>query len=181
MHCFGVGKIAFILPLIFIKYPLSISERCDGKINCADKSDERLCDFMTLGTNYAKEIQPSDAVGGLPLKVYLNVTVMAFSSIDTVNMKFTADVLLRMRWYESRIVVKDLNTNPTINRLNEKDFSSLWTPQLSFANALGPFQTRVDDIASAVFIRETGHLKEDFSTSVEGKQLWPRFMYTRCN
>ena len=35
--------------------------------------------------------------------VYINVSVLALPFIETVNLKFTADFFLNLRWYEIRI------------------------------------------------------------------------------
>ena len=35
--------------------------------------------------------------------VYLNVSVLAIPSIDTVALRFTADFYLNLRWYDLRI------------------------------------------------------------------------------
>ncbi len=36
-------------------YPKN-SNRCDTEVDCADKSDELGCAYMTLGPDYAKEL-----------------------------------------------------------------------------------------------------------------------------
>jgi hypothetical protein len=56
--------------------------------------------------------------------------------------------------------------------LNENDRSSIWVPKLSFENALGPFQTKVDDLVSGVLVREDeASLPEDISKSIEGEMI----------
>ncbi len=136
-------------------------------MDCADKSDENTCDYLKFGKIYAEELQPRDQVGS-PLIVYMNVSILALPAIDTMNLKFTADFYLNMRWYDLRIDLRDLNENSALNPLNENDLKSLWTPQLSFLNALGPVQTEVDYLVSGKLIRETDSLPEDYSTAMEG-------------
>ncbi len=74
-------------------------DKCDTDIDCADKSDEYYCAYLRFGENYAKELIPRDETGNA-LDVYLNVSILAFPSIDTVNLKFTADFFLNLRWLE---------------------------------------------------------------------------------
>ena len=50
-----------------------------------------------FGSNYAKALIPKDRTGN-PLTVYMNVSILAFPFIDTVNLKFTADFFLNLRW-----------------------------------------------------------------------------------
>ena len=56
-----------------------------------------------------------------------------------------------------------------LNSLSGDDRESIWVPQLGFINALGPFQTTVDELTTGVLIREDNPLPEDFSFSTEGK------------
>ena len=81
---------------------LFISQRCNTEIDCEDKSDEYECTYLKFGPNYAKELIPRDENGGA-LIVYMNVSVLAFPFIETVNLKFTADFFLNLRWYDLRI------------------------------------------------------------------------------
>ncbi len=60
-----------------------------------------------------------------------------------------------------------LDTPPT--RIEEESLHALWTPELSFTNALGSYHTIVDRFSAAMFVRETEPLPEDFSSAVEGE------------
>ena len=91
-------------------------------MNCIDKSDEYYCDYLRFGENYASgkkilltkflcfviknstyisELVPRDESGN-PLIVYMNVSVLAFPFIETMNLKFTADYFLNLKWYDLR-------------------------------------------------------------------------------
>ena len=53
---------------------------------------------------------------------------------------------LRMMWSDHRLIMNDLNTLKSMsNVINEEDLENLWMPVLSFSNALGPFQTKLDE------------------------------------
>ena len=80
------------------------SDKCNTEIDCVDKSDEYYCDYLRFGENYAKELVPRDESGS-PLIVYMNVSVLAFPFIETVNLKFTADYFLNLKWYLTRFLI----------------------------------------------------------------------------
>ncbi len=120
-----------------------------------------------MGKNYAPELQPRDNKG-TPLPVYVNVSVLAIPAIDTVNLKYTADFFLSLRWYDLRLDLRDLNDVSTLNSLGPRDLESIWNPSLAFVNALGPFQTEIDSLVDGELIREAEPLDEDFSTAIEG-------------
>lgn len=134
------------------------SDKCNTEIDCVDKSDEYYCEYLRFGENYAKELVPRDETGS-PLIVYMNVSVLAFPFIETVNLKFTADYFLNLKWfvfidffhcillpsitifrYDLRINFQDLNNVTALNSLSTLDIDKLWTPKLAFTNALGPTQ-----------------------------------------
>ena len=146
---------------------IDLANRCNTELDCADKTDEQYCDYLYFGPNYAKELIPRDEEGHA-LIVYMNVSVLAFPAIDTVNLKFTTDYFLNLRWYDLRIDFRDLNNITALNSLSETDKDSIWTPNLAFVNALGPYHTVVDEKTSGVLIREDEiPLPEDPTLSTE--------------
>jgi hypothetical protein len=146
-----------------------IRDRCNTELDCEDETDENTCDYLSFGVNYAKELIPR-GTSGSPLKVYMNISILAFNEIDTVNLRFTVDFFLNMRWYDLRIDFRDLNKISSLNSLSADDRDSIWVPKLGFENALGPFQTEVDSLTAGELIRETGPLPQDYSKSIEGKR-----------
>jgi hypothetical protein len=100
--------------------------------------------------------------------LFINASILAFPFIETVNLKFTVDFFLSLRWYDTRIDFRDLNNVSSLNALGQNHMSSLWTPSLSFINALGPYQTTVDALTSGHLIREHESLSEDYSLANEG-------------
>ncbi len=108
---------------------------------------------------------PRDADVREAVVVYLNVSILALPYIDTAQLKFTADFYLNLRWYDLRVnlqvqkilfiswvssdifshLLQDLNEITILNSLSIEDVDSIWKPQLTFVNALGPYQTEYDD------------------------------------
>ena len=102
--------------------------------------------------------------------VHINISVLALPSIDTFNLKFTADFYLNLRWYDPRLNFYDLNNATMLNALSDEGKNSIWTPSLTFPNALGPFQTIIDSLSSAVVLMEGNPLLEDVTSAHEGKK-----------
>ena len=44
----------------------------------------------------------------------------------------------------------------------------LWVPKIAFVNALGPFQTTVDELSNGILVREGDPMKEDITFDREG-------------
>ena len=55
-----------------------------------------------------------------------------------------------------------------MNVLDSADKGKIWYPKLGFTNALGPFQTQMDELTSGVLIREGDPIKEDVTLAIEG-------------
>ena len=57
----------------------------------------------------------------------------------------------------------------SLNVLNSVDRGLIWYPKLGFTNALGPFQTKVDELSTGVLIREDERpMEEDVTLAIEG-------------
>ena len=85
---------------------------------------------------YAEQLSPSSK-GTDPLYIHLNVSILALPDIRTVDLQFTADYFINMRWYDHRLAFKDLNDKAVLNGVNTLDLVRIWTPALKFLNALG--------------------------------------------
>ena len=166
LKCVNIAHIISIA-LTLIYFFFFLRNRCDIKHDCSDESDEISCDYLRTDKNYAKELLPIDS-GKRPCLVYINASFLAFPSIDTSTLKFTADLYLHLRWYDFRVSFKDLNNITTLNGLSEVDREALWTPRLDFINALGPIQVVMDDLSSGVLIRQSDPIPEDITLETEG-------------
>ena len=85
--------------------------------------------------------------------------------IDKEEFKAWIQLLFR---YDLRIDYRDLNNVTSLNVLDSADKGKIWYPKLGFTNALGPFQTQMDDLTSGVLIREGDPIKEDVTLAIEG-------------
>ena len=72
---------------------------------------------------------------GDPLSVTLNVSVLAFPIISTLEMSFLCDFILLMRWVDPRLKFYNLVDTYALNSLSVNKQLELWTPVLSFPNA----------------------------------------------
>ncbi len=146
------------------------------------------CDLIHLKDNYNRAVAP--LAKNNATFIYVNVSVIALTLIgiakreltmlhstcslpfsDTYNLKFTADFYFRMRWYDNRLDFYNLNDAHSLNVLNKEDLENIWTPAMTFANALGPTSVIVDDKSVAVVVMEGHPVKEKYKyqRAPEGK------------
>lgn len=88
---------------------IDLARRCDTVNDCDDESDEVDCFYLQFPSTYQSEIAPKNLDRDSPLYVYINVTILALPSIETVGLKFTADYYLHLRWFDQRLNFRDLN------------------------------------------------------------------------
>ena len=85
---------------------------------------------------------------------------------DIMDQPLICNVILSTR-YDRRLLFKDLNENSILNGVNTGELLTLWTPELQFLNALGPFQTIVDDLNVCTILYESEPTYDDITESVE--------------
>ena len=99
--------------------------------------------------------------------VYMNVSILALPDIDSLNLKFTANFHLSLRWYDYRLTFSNLDRRSILNSVSEDSMNAIWSPVLGFTNALGPYQTTVDNLNQLNLVRESNPIDEDLALSHE--------------
>ena len=132
---------------------INLDKKCNVHRDCNDGSDEVNCDLIKwkLSNSYKAEVAPY----GTPLKIFISANILAFPSIDTIGLKFTADFFLNLRWYDPRLHWKNLQDEYTVNALDDANKFSVWTPRLSFENALGNIITELDKSTLLFILKES--------------------------
>ena len=123
-----------------------------------------------MDKNYSKDKLPL-VQSEQPVKVYFSIVITAYPKIDTSNAKFTTEYDLNLKWYDPRLIFRDLKSDETFNDLSASNKLIIWSPQIDIQNALGPIKSQLnDDSTRIMLLRENEeNLPEDFSLSNEGK------------
>ncbi|XP_023348145.1 uncharacterized protein LOC111716869 [Eurytemora carolleeae] len=170
------------LPLTFTSCPeesftcssgecIPLANKCNSKIDCTDESDESQCNYLQVPDIYSGHLGPRSK-GNQPVPVYINISILAYPDIDTMGLKFTSDYYINLRWYDGRLSFKDLNDNSILNNVQLEALITMWSPQLAFLNALGPFQTVVDDLSVCTIVLEKAPTFDDKTDSWECKYIY---------
>ena len=145
---------------------VGMEKRCNLVDDCPDGSDEKLCDILEVAFDYRKELFPITLTGD-PLMVTINVSIIAFPEISTLDMSFLSDFVLLMRWIDPRLKFFNLVEAYELNSLSLRVQKKVWTPSLSFPNARQAEGTVVD-AGSTTIVKRLGYpLNDDISRSVE--------------
>ena len=147
---------------------IPLEERCNIELNCEDRTDELNCAGIKTGNGYKKGKIPV-SVTDEPTVIYINVSILAFPSISTKDVRFSSDYYLNLRWYDERLDLWDLNHDFYKNSLNMEELNALWKPKLAIVNTFSELYSLQPSQGS--LIRESVPLSEDMSLATEGNNM----------
>jgi len=147
---------------------IPINSLCDLTADCPDKTDEKDCEQLVLPDDYRGEkfpIQDSRE----PIGLYVNVSILAFPEIDTLQSTYLVDFVISMRWIDPRLNYKNLKDVYYLNSLALDVMSRMWIPEMSLPNALQAEGTQVDDGATLFILKLGSRMPDDLSIAREAK------------
>lgn len=111
---------------------VDINKRCNSEIDCVDRSDELDCLPLLLPPQYSNIIPPPRIMDKKPLKIAFFLDIYSIKSIDLKGYKFIAEVVLKMKWRDSRHKFKNLKELSRLNIIDiERDLQP-WIPHYHF-------------------------------------------------
>ncbi|XP_076034354.1 uncharacterized protein LOC143021044 isoform X2 [Oratosquilla oratoria] len=135
--------------------------RCNVTQECDDLSDEIECSFVRVPVKYSRYMPPPMAGDGHPLIVSLEVIIISYTNIDTINMELEMEVQLDLTWRDSRLKFKNLNYDHKMNVVTHSEMQTIWVPRVSLVNAQGHKVTEPGPEASMLVFRESDKLPDD--------------------
>ena len=83
-------------------------------------------------------------------KVYFSISISAYPKIDAANSKITTDYNLNLKWYDPRLIFRDLKADETFNDLSAESKMIIWSPKVDVPNALGQVKNQLNDDFTSV-------------------------------
>ena len=91
---------------------LDLKQRCNNLFECSDGSDEDNCEPLWIDKdNYRKTFPPVS--GKEKTEITVAAEINAVTNIDEMAMTFRGDIKLSLQWRDSRIKLRDLESDGT--------------------------------------------------------------------
>ena len=107
---------------------ISFDSRCDKKEDCADVSDEKNCQIVSLDVErYQKDDPPIK--DGEKVNVTLSMNVQNILEIQEVQKKLSLKFNLEEAWLDSRLQFYNLKKDEEMNTLISNERNMIWVPR----------------------------------------------------
>ena len=127
---------------------VGMEQRCDGKFDCYDKTDEKECQLVTEDPSYSKGISPPPAKHMSFCELFLSVDIYEILKLDEIGRIFEIKFKMFVTWIDPRLTYQNLKTNKNLNVLQLEGQRKIWTPDIIFTNTKNSDQSIIDEKSS---------------------------------
>jgi hypothetical protein len=112
-------------------------QRCNGNLDCEDKSDEVNCNSIAFDSSYLKDVpapplkeQLEHGDKKLQLNISISITIESLLELNEVDLTLKIHMHLNVIWIDPRLDYIDLKENIGLNTITMEQKDQLWMPSL---------------------------------------------------
>ena len=113
---------------------IMMEERCNGKVDCKDKSDEMECNIAVIHNSYNKAISPPPLEGQAKVVVELSLDLEAILMLDELAEMMYVKYALIAHWSDPVLIFHNLKRDGNKNILTDGEKMGIWIPKIIFKN-----------------------------------------------
>ena len=124
---------------------VEMDERCNGRVDCEDKSDESGCRIANILSTYSKGITPAPLPGNSKAKVTLSVQLQSILMLDELAEIMYVKYVLVTKWSDPGLDFDNLKKNIDQNVLSQGEKAGIWIPKVVFENTKATLTSVLDE------------------------------------
>ena len=147
---------------------INLEDRCNGKIECGDGSDEIDCKIVHINSTYNKLLSPSL---NKSVEILVQVKVKDIIKIDENSNEFRVKFRISLKWNDYRLTFYNLKKKEKENRLSVEGSNSIWKPEI-YIEDIYKFNREINEEASVLIERKNDTYKTLDITNLYNERLF---------
>ena len=113
---------------------VSLEERCNGKMDCNDSSDEKDCTAIRIFPGYNKHLVPPPLGNDDSLLMNISINVDQIITVDENGGHFKTKITMIRRWINPQLSYLNLKRSIELNQIPKEDRERMWMPWMTYKN-----------------------------------------------